>query len=286
MNKTKLQYLASSLKKRLYHQGYQCPSCGEKSSHIVETKYWITELRRCSKCFLLFRTPTTSEKENFQFYQKTYRQGFVTECPSENQLNQLLETKFANTVKDFSIYIQILEALGASPGKRLLDYGCSWGYGAWQFQQAGYEVTAFEVSQPRCLYARDKLGIDATFNVSDIKGSFDIIFSNHVVEHLPSVHQYLEFAINHLRPGGFLMTITPNGSEEFRNLNPNAYSKLWGFYHPQFLDDKYYLNYFGHSNLLLTSKMSAMSLFKNWDQQSFFLGNLSSSNLLCIWKKT
>jgi 2-polyprenyl-3-methyl-5-hydroxy-6-metoxy-1,4-benzoquinol methylase len=283
--KTKLAYFFSSLKKRLVFEGNTCPSCGSKSATVLERKFLVTDLRRCGKCQLLFRTPTTTEKENFLFYQENYTQGFTTDCPSDAYLRELIDVKFVNTEKDYTRYLNILSALGAKPGQKLLDYGCSWGYGSWQFKEAGYTVTGFEISKPRCQYAREKLGIDARDVLADIQKDFDIIFSSHVIEHLPSVSNYLDFAIKHLRPGGMLVTICPNGSEIFRTIKPVAYNQIWGIYHPQLLDEKFYMTYFGKDNLLINSRINDLDFLKKWNKKYFVLGDLSGHELLSIWSK-
>ena len=64
----KINYLKKSLIKFLLNKGRDCPSCGSSQSTIIERKYIITALKRCNKCFLLFRSPTTSEEENKEFY--------------------------------------------------------------------------------------------------------------------------------------------------------------------------------------------------------------------------
>ncbi|PPS42780.1 hypothetical protein B1A85_13800 [Chroococcidiopsis sp. TS-821] len=245
----------------------------------------VTDLRRCENCNLLFRTPTTTEEESIEFYQNTYKQGFTTDLPSDIQLQDLLNKKLVNTEKDYSKWIKILDLLGGVPQQRLLDYGCSWGYGSWQFREAGYGVTAFEISKPRCLYAKEKLGIDAKNSLSEIQGEFDIIFSPHVIEHLPSVSNYLTFAKNHLHPGGILDTVCPNGSEKFRDLNLKNYSKFWGLVHLQLPDEKFHTKYFGETNLLITSEPYNLSLFRNWDKSSLCLGDLTGSELLSVWAK-
>lgn len=283
--KTKFAYLISSLNKRLSLQGNTCPSCGHTSAKVLDRKYLVTDLRRCDQCQLLFRTPTTAERENFLLYQEKYTQGYTTDCPNDARLEELVSVNFAHSERDYSRFINILSALGAKPEQRLLDYGCSWGYGAWQFQKADYKVTAFEISKPRCQYAYEKLGVDAKNTLTEIQGSFDIIFSSHVIEHLPSVSKYLDFAMEHLNYGGFLVTVCPNGSESFRSTEPGSYSKLWGLYHPQLPDEKFYIQKFGKSRLFISSQLSDLSLLENWDKQSFTLGDLSGSELLSIWVK-
>lgn len=282
---TKVKYLASSLRKRVLSQNNQCPSCGHSIAKVIERKYLVTDLRRCKNCSLLFRTPTTSHEENQHFYQQNYTQGFTTEVPDDNQLDGYLSTGFANSEKDFISYLKILEALGIKPEQSILDYGCSWGYGSWQFQAAGYRVTGFEVSKPRCEFACRRLGINATNSLSDIHGEFDVIFSAHVIEHLPAVSDFLEFTQRHLVPGGLLVTICPNGSRTYRSLHRKNYKRLWGLVHPQLLDEVYYRKYFNDLNLYISSTPYNYASLSEWNQQDLQLNSLEGSELLCVWKK-
>jgi 2-polyprenyl-3-methyl-5-hydroxy-6-metoxy-1,4-benzoquinol methylase len=182
----------------------------------------------------------TSE-ENAVFYQTDYSQGFTTEMPSDSELQALLTNRFQGNEKDYSVYIAMLAALGCKPGQSVLDFGCSWGYGSWQIKQAGYKVVGFEISGPRCDYARYKLGIDAHDKRQDISGdrTFDIFFSAHVLEHVPSVADTIAFARQKLKPGGLFVGFTPNGSMAFKKKCPISWRKLWGLVHPNFLDDIY-----------------------------------------------
>jgi 2-polyprenyl-3-methyl-5-hydroxy-6-metoxy-1,4-benzoquinol methylase len=283
--KEKTEYFISSFRKRILSQGLVCPSCGSEFSDFFDSKYIVTELRRCNNCHLLFRTPTTSKEENYTYYQNEYSLGFTTDCPTNYALKQLIDQGFKNTEKDYSIYLSILDGLGAKSGMKLLDYGCSWGYGSWQFQQAKYQVTSFEISKPRCSYAREKLGINAKDSLDEIVDEFDIIFSSHVIEHLPSVVEYLDFATQRLRHGGMLITVSPNGSEEFFKASPREYRQLWGLNHPQMLDEKFYIRYFGELNLLITSNPYSIPHLKSWNKSNLLIDNLSGSELLCVWCK-
>ena len=67
--------------------------------------------------------------------------------------SQLLSTRFAGEEKNYAGYIAVLHALGVAEGARMLDFGCSWGYGSWQLAQAGFAVEAFEISRS-CLRLR------------------------------------------------------------------------------------------------------------------------------------
>ena len=145
-------------------------------------------------------------------YQTEYEEGFTTSLPSDAKLAALMQSGFRGHEKDYAPYVDVLGALGVEPGARLLDFGCSWGYGSYQLRRAGFDVEACEISAPRAAYGRDKLGV----RIRDVAGlpdeSFDIFFSAHVIEHVPSVSQLLELGLRVLRPGGLLVTFTPNFS--------------------------------------------------------------------------
>lgn len=280
----KIDYLINSLTKKILSVGDECPSCGANHAKILERKFLVTDLRRCDKCKLLYRTPTTTSQENFSFYQKTYRQGLTTDLPTNSRLQEWKENNFVGCPKNYDRYIYLLKLLKIESGAKILDYGCSWGYGSFQLGTNGYDVTGFEISQPRCNYAKEKLGVNATSSLEQIQDKFDIIFSSHVIEHLPSVSQYLEWANKHLVNGGYLVTICPNGSDEFRSSSPASYSKLWGFYHPQMLDEQFYTNYFGGSSLLLSCRLDDPQI-ETWDRKALLCSSLDKSELLCIWFK-
>ncbi|MCC6146316.1 MAG: methyltransferase domain-containing protein [Anaerolineaceae bacterium] len=264
----KLKYLLNVLEKRLTGEGKACPSCGHATSMPVQRKYGVLALRRCSHCKLLFRTPTTSALENERFYQKEYDQGETTRIPAPEELEYFKRTNFRNYGKDYSQYLRVLAALGVRPGDSVLDFGCSWGYGSWQLQRAGYKVTGFEISKPRCEYARQNLGIETYSRLEEIKGQFDVFFSSHVLEHVPSISESFQFATEKIKPGGWLVAFTPNGSEAFRSMDAKGWSYLWGQVHPNLLDDVFYRHAFREWPFLLDSGVFDEGAIQAWTSAS------------------
>jgi SAM-dependent methyltransferase len=241
---SKVRYLLNSTLRSFDGRRWACPNCGRAASVAIERKYVVTSLRRCSACYLMFRAPTDDPSENDRFYNDDYEQGFTTATPSQVELEHLKSGGFASTEKDYSKYIGVLRALGVAPGARLFDFGCSWGYGSYQFAEAGYKTTSFEISARRADYARTHLGVDAQPNFDlwaagpDAQGSQDVFFSAHVLEHVPSPSRVIEQAQRVLKAGGLFVAFFPNGSAGFRAASPN-WSLFWGQVHPNFLDDVY-----------------------------------------------
>lgn len=213
---------------------------------------------------LLFRSPITSPEEQARFYQRDYRQGFTTNLPDGNTLDQYLRAAFRGTEKDYSTYISVLGALGVGRGLRLFDFGCSWGYGSWQFQREGFDVESFEVSARRAAFGRDKLGLKVHSALSGVSGLFDVFFSAHVLEHVPSVGKAIDFAFSILKPGGLFVAFTPNGSQAHRTRRSDAWHRLWGLAHPNFLDDIYYRNLFAGKTFLLASNPYDLRKITEW----------------------
>jgi 2-polyprenyl-3-methyl-5-hydroxy-6-metoxy-1,4-benzoquinol methylase len=226
------------------------------------------------------------------FYQKQYTQGFTTDCPSDNMLKTYLEQKFIGTEKDFSNYVNILLA-ACKKGDKLFDFGCSWGYGSWQFKQHGFNVESFEISKPRADFARNKLNIKVYSYMPDVKSdTYDIFFSSHVLEHVPSVMESIEFGMRILKPNGLFVAFTPNGSEVYRKTNYNSWNKLWGMVHPNFLDDKFYKNIFANKSYILLSNPYPIEEIKQWNmdcitntRETHHEGELTGNELLVLARK-
>jgi len=231
----------------------KCPSCGAAKASLVARKYIVSSLRRCPQCSLLFRTPTTTPEENANFYQVNYRQGSASDMPDEEELQRLKASRFLGSGIDYTCYLKMLASLGAKPGDRILDFGCSWGYGSWQMKESGYQVTAYEISKPRCRYARERLEVEAYDDLEQMPDeTFDIFFACHVFEHLPSVSKVFEYAWTKLRKGGLLVAFTPNGSDTLRRVQPQVWQKLWNRVHPNLLDDVFYRKTFPSAMLAST----------------------------------
>ena len=260
----KLSYLAACVRKRCMGKCSSCPSCGWPDSVVVDRKFLVTSLRRCRNCRLLFRAPTTTPEENAAFYQRSYRSGFTTDMPSDGELARYVDSGWAGTGGDYSVYIGVLQVVARPNGSRVLDFGCSWGYGTWQLRRSGFDAEGFEVSVPRAEFARNKLGLTVHTPSGGVSGLFDVFFSSHVLEHVPSVGKAIDFGMGLLRPGGLFVAATPNGSAGFRELSPTAWRKRWGFIHPNMLDDTFYRSYFAGGPILLASDPYPMAKLHAW----------------------
>jgi len=281
----KFNYLKITLSKWLVGKDFNCPSCNQSESFTISKKYLITSLKRCKNCLLMFRAPTTTEEENNKFYQEDYTTGFTTDCPDEEELQQLINTNFDGTERSYQKYFNVLTNLSNRENLELLDFGCSWGYGSFQLEKQGYKVQGYEISKPRSDYAKNKLNVKTIDDLNSVENNqFDIIFSSHVLEHLPNLMSNINFALKVLKTDGFFVAFTPNGSKYHREKNKN-WNKLWGMVHSNFLDEDFYKSYFKDYKYYITSSpYNGNSIKKFVDSDNSYCEELSGEELLIIVK--
>lgn len=280
MIRYKLKYLSLSAVKYVLRRNLSCPSCGSSASSLEDRKWLVTALRRCDQCRLLFRAPTTSAAESRAYYDTDYEEGFTTQIPPEHEVQRLVRSKFAGHEKSYAEYIRVLHALGASPGQRLFDYGCSWGYGSYQLREAGFVVDSFEISRRRSAFGQRTLGVNAVDPAHAPAGAYDVFFSAHVIEHVPSVAEMIQLARRLLKPGGLFVAFTPNGSSKYREQQPYSWHKSWGSDHPQLLDERFAESAFGDDPLILTSSPHAAEYLDGWRRSGKRVGDLSGAELM------
>jgi 2-polyprenyl-3-methyl-5-hydroxy-6-metoxy-1,4-benzoquinol methylase len=212
--RAKLRYLRRILYHRMHGQPHVCPYCGPSSVvKLVRRKKLIVEIMQCQTCQLWFRWPADTPHEHDSYYQEEFA-GDAPQIllPESDELRLLENTNFSGSALDINNKIRVLQAL--HPGGRVLDFGCSWGYGTHQLRQHGFDAVGFEISRPRAEYGRTKLGlniIDTSDELAELpEGSFDIVFSNHVVEHLPDIGRMFAMLTRLLHQNGFVFHVLPN----------------------------------------------------------------------------
>ena len=221
-----LSYAARLLGARVMRQPKHCPYCGNERTERLARKKLLAELRRCPECRLQFRYPRDSAAHNARYYQSAYLDWSADKNEAFAQADNpetLREDEFAEGRRQRTAL-----ALAAKSSGTALDFGCSWGFAAGLLGEAGLAVTGFEVSRPRAEFARHKYGLDVLTDLADLRAlpdkSFDLIFSSHVLEHLPDIGGTLRTLRRLVKDDGIAVFFVPNaGGEKARRLGVN-----WG----------------------------------------------------------
>jgi SAM-dependent methyltransferase len=179
-------------------------------TRLLARKKVFAQLRHCPGCELMFLWPKVSTVANATFYQSAYRESTATDLPSDDDLAHLVASRFYGGILDYSGRISAVRDI--CPPGRLLDYGASWGYGVWQFRDAGYDAVGFEISGPRMAFGRERLSLEMVDSTSELPDrGFDVIHSSHVLEHITDLRTTFADFSRLLRIGGHLVVFVPNG---------------------------------------------------------------------------
>jgi 2-polyprenyl-3-methyl-5-hydroxy-6-metoxy-1,4-benzoquinol methylase len=210
----RLGFALWSLKARFRDQNQGCPYCGSILHTRLQRKWLLIQARKCAYCGLIFRWPTDDPRKARDFYEQQYRSGITTDVPSRDEIANLRANGFRNSRFDKYYYVDLVKEVRPAPA-RVLDYGASWGYLAYQLQFSGYEVEGFELDRLRAEYGEKELKIPIHSSWDDLKAKslprFDIVFAAHCLEHVYDLSEIFDRFAGSLVRGGKLVVVVPNG---------------------------------------------------------------------------
>jgi 2-polyprenyl-3-methyl-5-hydroxy-6-metoxy-1,4-benzoquinol methylase len=212
--KAKCRYIHRLLRHRWLGQPRVCPYCGPSSIvMLVRRKKLIVEILQCQTCHLWFRWPSDTSEEHDEYYQDDFAgDSPQVVLPDSVELSSLMNKSFSGSPLDINSKALVLYEV--CPGGKVLDFGSSWGYGTYQLQLRGFDAVGFEISKPRAEYGREKMGLNIIDTIQELEampaGTFDVVFSNHVVEHLPKIAEIFSLLTRLLKNGGFVFHVLPN----------------------------------------------------------------------------
>jgi ubiquinone/menaquinone biosynthesis C-methylase UbiE len=107
----------------------------------------------------------------------------------------------------------LVDRLAFSPGMKMLDFGCGRGEMTEGFRSQLIDVVPADSSPEagECLQVNDVVILDHdSYTLPFSDDEFDIVFSKSVVEHLSDPVLYMKDMVRVLKPGGLLITLTPD----------------------------------------------------------------------------
>ena len=248
-----------------------CYLCSGKSTILYEDLHdalfgmegrW--NFRKCDNvyCRLMWLDPFPAGNELSRAYENYYTHdisGSKREYVSGNkflywplkQIDSILKRVTLNHRRRKEMDTMYLS--GVHPGK-LLEVGCGDGSRLARIRELGWEVVGQDVDGKAMERARANYGLTVFLgdlqNLSFEQDLFDAVIMNHVIEHVPDPVALLTECCRILKPGGILISITPN-SESFGH---SYFKRYW-----MGLDPPRHLFLFSRNNLDLVVRKAGFA---------------------------
>lgn len=192
-----------------YSQNIQLAYQGKTTRDPSDPKRW--KVYKCLDCTLGFINPQPTWTELQPYYSSDYPLYQSSHGLEDTEDNLVEQAKAAGEYRGVKI----------KPGLRLLDVGCGGGSFLNIAKQLGAEVQGIEPSEygftsTRALGLPVFLGTLEDYFKSEARDrKFDLITSNHVIEHVPNPVEVLELMGKLLAPGGAIQIAVPNADCKF-----------------------------------------------------------------------
>lgn len=180
--------------------GFGCPNCGRRPRL---SRAAFVSMRRgfpiihCLRCELLYRPTGITNRALLElYYGHLYSNaGIATSTGLANDRAELEEALRVEGKDRTALLGRFKSEFQRQPTICVL--GCSWGYELSLLQDAGWRVCGIELSGPRRKKARAR-GFEVFPSEAELVTKIldvDVLFSSHVLEHIPRISERL----NHLR---------------------------------------------------------------------------------------
>ena len=167
--------------------------------------HWTGAIKGCSACGLLQQSPMPTREQALALYPENYTHYNFQPSNFRTMLMKLY----------FRDLIALLKKLGQKSGDKLLDIGCASGEkAAFLRDSLKLDVTGLEPNAQAAERAQTVFGVKTIndfFPTREIApNTFDFIYFNHVIEHVPEPVRLLNAIAEALKPGGWLIGETEN----------------------------------------------------------------------------
>ena len=159
---------------------------------------------RCRRCGHLYQNP----RPDFAALRKRYDENYLLyELDNEAVFLRLMLKGLADVG-----FAQLTRSIEAP--RSFLDIGCATGALLEHLRTLGWQVQGVELCPPAARYGiecrRLPIHIGTIEQAAFPPQSFSIVHSSHVIEHVAEPRSFLTEIARILRPGGYLITVTPD----------------------------------------------------------------------------
>ena len=206
-----------------------CPVCSSTDihplltvkDHSVSGESFV--IWQCSQCLLRFTQDVPSEDSIGPYYQST-------DYISHSNTSKGLINRIYQKVRRFTLDQKAGMVIRQTKEKgRSLDIGAGIGAFVQTMKEKGWEAEGLEPDEGARQRAKELFGLELSPS-SKLKelpsGSYDAITLWHVLEHVHTLHDYMEQLKRLLRPGGRLFIAVPN----YTSAESDIYKLYWAAY--------------------------------------------------------
>jgi len=173
-------------------------------------------------------------------FKRQFRAWVLSTCfgyPLEKPSNSLLQWLIRAIMLVPTIHRKLTLGLGPlllpyRSGGRILDIGCGNGVYLAFMKQLGWEVAGIEIDPVAAEIAKTHFSIPihvgSLENAPFSEASFDAVTMSHVIEHVEDPVAFVRLATYYLKPGGWLVIITPNAA----SLGVKVFGRDWYAFDP------------------------------------------------------
>lgn len=210
---------------------------------------WQGAIKACSRCGLMQQAPMPDLQQALDFYPADYTHY----NPAIGGLKAFLMGIYMRRT------IAFLKEQGIRRGGRILDIGCAGGQKLAILRDAlNLEAVGIEPNETAAQKARDLYGLEVytdTFPTAELAGRhFDVIYINHVIEHVPAPLKLLNDIHRCLAPGGIVVGETEN----LDCLSFRIFGRYWALLHLPF--HLFFFNRKTLANVFTLSEFSQVAL--------------------------
>lgn len=186
-----------------------CRLCGRGELRPYDRDFRQHAIDRCSVCGTLAMNPQYSDAHLSRFYS-----SYISVHP-DDAAPRALKRRDKNDPdvrrEGKRRALELLAAFG-DPG-RILMVGCGDGLELEVARAAGWRPEGYDIDPATTAAVAERVGVpvhSGPFEALPMRGAFDAVFMDQVLEHLKQPIDYLEKARDLLVPGGLLFVAVPN----------------------------------------------------------------------------
>lgn len=182
----------------------ECNLCGSLDRDLLWDCGNYT-FSRCNDCSLIYQYPQPVQTDLSLRYDKKY---FEYEIANEEIFFGLM----LKTLEDIDFDRSTKDMMEDDP--EFLDIGCATGMLLKHMESLGWRCSGVELCTSSAAYGQEKRSLNIFNGTIEEAGfsdnQFSVIHSSHLIEHLTNPSDYISEVFRILKPGGLLITTTPN----------------------------------------------------------------------------